>query len=127
MTTEVTKKINEVIAYDVEGNATIVFEKDVHLVTNGDFLITAKGEVSILSQTALSLDCALLLLNCRMSRQIRQMKHDLRLQFIDMLGGMPSITEEQREYFEESKKKVVSLLELTEDETSHLNQDKEKE
>lgn len=123
MNTDLEKTDKNIVQYDEDGNATLFFDRDLNIVTNGDFTITTNGEVSILSATALSLDCALLLLNCRLSKQIREMKHELRLQFIDMLGGMPSITDEQKVYFEESKKRVVRLLDLTEDEISHLKQE----
>ena len=121
---EITKDTpKELIRYDENGNATLSFDGDVHLVTNGDFLITAKGEVSVLSQTAISLDCALLLLNCRLARQIREIKQDLRLQFIDMLGGMPNLTNEQQGYLKITKKKAVDLLSLEDEEVSHLEQE----
>lgn len=116
-------KNDELVQYDEQGNATIVFDGNVNIVSNGDFLITANGEVSILSSTALSLDCALLLLNCRLSKQLRQMKHELRMQFIDMLGGMPSLTEEQKIYLKATKSKVTELLSLDKEELSHLEQE----
>jgi len=118
---ELIEKKNDIVQYDKEGNALLVFDKDVHLVVNGDFLITATGEVSILSQTVLSLDCALLSLNCRLSKQIREMKQELRLQFIDMIGGMPSVTEEQKHYLRVLKSKATELLSLTDEEISHLD------
>jgi hypothetical protein len=120
MTTEVQKTNSDIIQYDEKGNAILVFDKDVHLVVNGDFLITANGEVSILSRTALSLDCALMSFNCRLSKQIREMKHELRLQFIDMIGGMPSVSEDQKQYLRVLKSKAVELLSLTDEEISHL-------
>jgi len=120
---EITKDTpKELIRYDENGNATLSFGGDVHLVTDGDFLITAKGEVSVLSQTAISLDCALLLLNCRLARQIREVKRELRLQFIDMLGGMPNLTDEQKGYLNITKQKAVDLLSLEDEEVSHLEQ-----
>jgi hypothetical protein len=121
ITTKETPK--ELIRYDKDGNATLSFDGDVRIVTNGDFLITANGEVSVLSKTAISLDCALLLLNCRLSRQIREVKRELRLQFINMLGGMPNLTDEQKGYLKVTQKKAVDLLSLEDEEVSHLDEE----
>jgi hypothetical protein len=121
MTKDVIKKENDVISYDENGNAILSFDKNVHFVVNGDFEITANGEVSILSKTAMSLDCALILLNCRLSKQIRRVKEELRMEFVDMIGGMPNLTEEQKQYARETKKQAMKLLDLTETEVSHLN------
>lgn len=122
---EVVEEVKDLITYDEEGNAVLSFGRDVHLVVNGDFLITSKGEVSILSETALSLDCALLLLNCRLSKQLREMKHELRMMYIDMMGGMPNLTEEQKYYLKMTKNKAVALLSLDEEEVSHLTAQEE--
>jgi hypothetical protein len=120
MTLEKTRQ--EVIQYDENGNAILVFDKDVHIITNGDFIVTAHGEVSMLSKTAISLDCALLLLNCRLSKQLREMKQELRTQFIDMLGGMPNLSPEQKVYLKATKAKAVDLLSLEDEEISHFEQ-----
>jgi hypothetical protein len=120
---EVVEVERDLVQYDEDGNALMVFDGGVHIVTNGDFLITSKGEVSILSETALSLDCALLLLNCRLSRQLREMKHELRLMYIDMLGGMPDLTDEQKHYLKITKNKAVDLLSLPVEEVSHLEEE----
>jgi hypothetical protein len=115
------RKQQDMVQYDNKGNVTLVFEKDVHIVANGDFLITANGEVSILSRTALSLDCALMALNCRLTKQIRDMKMELRLQFIDMIGGIPAVSDDQKQYLKVLKNKVTELLSLNDEDTSHLN------
>jgi hypothetical protein len=116
------EKQQQIIQYDDDGNAMMVFEGDVHIVTNGDFVVTANGEVSMLSRSAISLDCALLMLNCRLSKQLREMKHELRLQFIDMMGGMPNLTDEQKSYLKITKNKAVEILSLDSKDVSHLEE-----
>ena len=120
MEQEIEKRYNGIIDYDDEGNVTLTFDKNINIVTNGDFIVTAKGEVSVLSRTAISLDCALLLLNCRLAKQIREMQHELRIQFLDMFEGMPSLTDEQKKYFKVTKDKACKLLSLDPEEVSHL-------
>jgi len=110
------------VEYDENGNALVVFENGVHFVVNGDFQITAKGEVSLLSTTVMSLDCALLLLNCRLSKQIRDIKEEMRTDFIDMLGGLPDMTPGQMEYVIQTKQKVKQLLNLSDSDISHIKE-----
>ena len=114
---------HNLVEIDAEGNTTLTIDGDLHIVTNGDFLVTANGEMGLLSKTAINLDCALLLFNSRLCKQIRQMKQDLRLQFIDMLGGMPNLTTDQKVYLKVTKERITELLELEETELSYLEQE----
>ncbi len=120
MSKELVEKQNNIIEYDAEGNATLAVNGDLHIVTNGDFLISSRGEVSVLSKTAVSFDCALLLLNCRLSKQLRRIKEELRMEFIELIGGMPDITPEQLEYVKYTKSKAKELLQLPDEELSHI-------
>lgn len=120
------EKVNSIpVKYNEKGQATLVFENDAHFIVNGDFQITAKGEVSVLSQTAISLDCAILLLNCRMAKQIRDMKKELRLELLDILGALPDATPAQLQYIKQTKQQVKKLLNLNDEELSHIKDKKD--
>ena len=110
------------VKQDADGNTVLEFDKGLHLVIDGDFEITANGEVSVLSKTAITLDCALMLLNCRMAKQIRKVKEEMRLDFIETLGGFPDMTPSQLEYVKVAKQKIRDVLHLDEKELSHIKE-----
>jgi hypothetical protein len=97
--------------------------QNIHISVNGDLLITINGETSILSKNVISIDSPLLLLNCFLTKQLRELKDELKYELINILGGLPSLTSEQLDYLENCKIKAVKLLELNELDVSHLKRE----
>lgn len=52
--------------------------QNIHISVNGDLLITINGETSILSKNVISIDSPLLLLNCFLTKQLRELKDELK-------------------------------------------------